>query len=188
MYAIIEPNKLRISIAGFYNAAWYDKKWSLSGKEKFEFEYGSLEFDIHKGGKKYLTGLVIDPKKFIVDYLKTRYKKDFPAPKKIVSVSIESSAHVELFEVEFMKARSFVINGMERDLIFPQFTRKRGKLVIQGFEVLSVFSLLKYLVKRFKYKGTARIRSGDVVYDFKTGRRWKLERKKTVQSSKRRAL
>ncbi len=178
MYANIEPNKLRISIAGFYNAAWYKKGWPRSSKEKFEFAYGSLEIDVHKSGKKYLTGFVIDPREFIVDYIKTRYKKNFPAPKRIVSVSVDASEQFELFEVEFMKARSFVINGMEKDLIFPQFTRKRGQLVIQGFEVLSVFSMLKYLVKRFKYNGTTRIRSGDLVYDFKADRRWKIERKR----------
>ena len=48
------------------------KNWPLSGKEKFEFEHGNLEIDIHKDGKRYLTGFVIDPRKFIVDYIKTR--------------------------------------------------------------------------------------------------------------------
>ena len=178
MYAIIESNKLRISIAEFYNAAWYGKNRLISGKEKFEFEYGNLEIDIHKNGKKYLTGFAIDPRKFIVDYLQTRYKKSFPVPKRIVSVSLDASEHVELFEVEFIKTRSVVINGMEKDLIFPQFTRRRGQLTIQGFEVLSVFSMLKYLVKRFKFKGTTRIRHGNRVYDLKTDRRWSLEKKK----------
>lgn len=178
MYAIIEPNKLRISIAEFYNASWYNKDWPRSGKEKLEFEYGHLEIDIHKNGKKYLTGFVIDPRKFIVDYLQTRYKKSFPLPKRIISVSLDSSEYVELFEVEFIKARSFVINGMEKDLIFPQFTRRRGQLTIQGFEVLSIFSMLKYLVKRFKFKGTTRTRRGDKVYDLKTNRRWSLEKKR----------
>jgi hypothetical protein len=80
--------------------------------------------------------------------------------------------------VEFIKARSFVADGMEKDLIFPQFTRQRGQLKIQGLDVLDVFSMLKYLAKRFKYKGTTRIRSGEKVHDFKTGRRWKIEGKK----------
>ena len=176
MYAVIEKNKLKISIAEFYNASWYDKKWPLSGKEKFEFKYGNLEIDIHKGGKKYLTGFAIDPRKFIVDYLKTRYKKELPQPKQIASVSIDSSPHTDLFTVDFFKARSFVVDGMEKDLIFPQFIRQRGKIKIQGFEVLSVFSMLRYIVKRFRYKGTTRIRHGEVVYDFKTGRRWKIRR------------
>jgi hypothetical protein len=178
MYAVIEKNQIRISVAEFYSSSWYDKKWPLSGKEKFDFDYGNLEIDVHKGGKGYLTGFVIDPRKFIVDYLKTRYKKDFPTPKQIVSVSIEDDENVELFCVDFIKARSFVVEGMEKDLIFPQFTRQRGKLIIQGFEVLDVFSMLNYLVKRFKYKGTTRIRKGNTVYDLKTGRRWKVERKR----------
>jgi hypothetical protein len=178
MYAIIEQNKLHISIAEFYNAAWYDKKHSLTRREKFDIDYGNLEIDVHKNGKKYLTGFVIDPRAFIVDYLKTRYKKNFPMPKSVASVSVESDEHIELFCVDFIKARSFVITGMEKDLIFPQFTRKRGRPVIQGFEVLSVFSMLRYLVKRFKFKGTARIRQGERVYDMKSERRWKLERKR----------
>jgi len=117
MYAIVEPNRLRISIAEFYNAAWYNKDWPRSEKEKFEFEYGNLEIDVHKNGRKYLTGFVIDPRKFIVDYIKTRYKKNFPVPKRMVSVSIDSSEHVELFCVDFIKTRSFVIDTMEKDLI-----------------------------------------------------------------------
>ena len=51
MYAVIKKNKLHISVAEFYDASWYDKNWSLSGKEKFEFEYGELEIDVHKNGK-----------------------------------------------------------------------------------------------------------------------------------------
>lgn len=51
---------------------WYGKDRPLSDKEKFEFDYGYLEIDIHKNGKKYLTGFVIDPRKFIIDYLKTK--------------------------------------------------------------------------------------------------------------------
>ena len=72
MYAVIERSRLLISVAEFYNASWYGKNWPLSGKEKFEFEHGNLEIDIHKDGKRYLTGFVIDPRKFIVDYIKTR--------------------------------------------------------------------------------------------------------------------
>lgn len=178
MYAVIERNNLLVSVAGFYNSSWYGKNWPLSGKEKFEFEYGNLEIDIHKNGKKYLTGFVIDPRKFIVDYIKIRYKKSFIIPKRISSVSIDSNEHVDLICVDFFKAHSFVIDTMERDLIFPQFARKRGKIAIQGFEVLNVHSMLRYLVKRFKYKGTTRIRNGDMVFDLETGRRWKLERKK----------
>ena len=178
MYARIERNKLLISVADFSIASWYEKDWPHSGKEKFTFEYGNLEIDVHKNGKKYLTGFVIDPRKFIVDYLKTRYKKNFPAPKRIASVSLDSSEDHNLITVDFFKARSFVVDGMEKDLIFPQFVRRRGEITIQGFEVLSVRSVLGYLVKRFKYKGTTRIRSGNMIYNLKTGRRWKIERKK----------
>jgi len=67
---------------------------------------------------------------------------------------------------------------MEKDSIFPQFTRQRRQLRIQGFEVLDIFSRLKYFVARLKYKVTTRIRKGDTVYDLKTGRRWKIERKR----------
>ncbi len=171
MYAIIERNRLLVSVAEFYIASWYEKDWPVSGKEKFKFEYGNLEVDVHKNGKKYLTGFVIDPRKFIVDYLKTRYKKNFPAPKRIASIRIDSSEDHNLITVDFFKARSFVVDGMEKDLIFPQFARRRGEIAIQGFEVLSVRSVLRYLVKRFKYNGTTRIRKGTMVYDFKTDRR-----------------
>ena len=177
MYAVIEKNKLRISVAEFYDASWYDKNWSLSGKEKFEFEYGNLEIDIHKNGRRYLTGFIIDPRKFIVDYLKTRYKKNLTLPKKIESVSIDTSKHVELFCVDFLNAHSYVVDGMEKDLIFPQFCRQNGQTKIQGFEVLEVFSLMKYLVKRFKYKRITWVRKGETVYDLKAGRRWKIQRK-----------
>src|SRR3990172_3427490 len=178
MYAVIERNRLLISVAGFYIASWYEKDWPHSGKEKFRFEYGNLEIDIHKNGKKYLTGFVIDPRRFIVDYLKTSYKKNLAVPKQISSVSIDSSESLDLVSVDFFRAHSFVIDGMERDLIFPQFVRKQGEIAIQGFEVLSVRSVLRYLVKRFKYKGTTRIRRGDMIYNLETGRRWKIERKK----------
>jgi len=47
-------------------------------------------------------------------------------------------------------------------------------LAVQGFEALDAFSVIRYLVKRFGYKDTSRIRSGDRVYDLKTGRRWKI--------------
>ena len=176
MYAVIKKNKLHISVAEFYDASWYDKNWSLSGKEKFEFEYGNLEIDIHKNGRRYLTGFIIDPRKFIVDYLKTRYKKILTLPKKIESVSIDTSKHVELFCVDFLNAHSYVVDGMEKDLIFPQFCRQNERTMIQGFEVLDVFSLIKYLVKRLKYRGTTRIRKGEMTYDLKTGRRWRIER------------
>jgi hypothetical protein len=180
MYAILERNKLEISVAEYYSSTWYGKDWLLSHEEEFKFDYGHLEIDVHKGGKKYLTGFVIDPREFIVDYLKTRYKKELLQPKRIVSVSIDSSAHLKMnsFTVDFLKAHGFVVDGMEKDLIFPQFVRQRGKIKIQGFDVLEVFSMLKYFAKRFGYNGTTRIRKGDEVYDFKTGRRWKIERKR----------
>jgi hypothetical protein len=178
MYAVIERNSLLVSVADFYIASWYEKDWPHSGKEKFAFEYGNLEIDLHKNGKKYLTGFVIDPRKFIVDYIKTRYKKNFPAPKRIASVSMDSGDDHNLITVDFFKARSFVVDGMEKDLIFPQFATRGGKIAIQGFEVLSVYSMLRYLVKRFKYSGTSRVRTGAMIYDLKTDRRWNLERTK----------
>ena len=90
MYAVIEKNRLKISVAEFYNMAWYEKDQFLSKREKYEIEYGNLEIDVHKNGRKYLTGFVIDPRKFIVDYIRTRYKKNFSPPKRILSVSIDT--------------------------------------------------------------------------------------------------
>ena len=174
MYAVIEKNRLKISVAEFYNMAWYEKDQFLSKEEEYEIEYGNLEIDVHKNGRKYLTGFVIDPRKFIVDYIRTRYKKNFSPPKRILSVSIDTGQRSELFSVDFLKARPFVIDGMEKDLIFPQFCRQRGEIKIQGFEVLSVFSSLKYLVGRFKYKETTFIRQGDMACDLKSNRRWKI--------------
>jgi hypothetical protein len=110
-----------------------------------------------------------------VDYLKTRYKKDFKAPKRIQSVRLDTSAHHGVFCVEFLKARSFVVEGMEKDLIFPQFCKRKGDLTIQGFEVLDVFSMIRYLTQRFKYKGKPFIRQGDRFYDMKT-KRWRTIR------------
>ena len=174
MYAVIEKNRLKISVAEFYNMAWYEKDQFLSKEEEYEIDYGNLEIDVHRNGRKYLTGFVIDPRKFIVDYIRTRYKKNFVAPKQVLSVSIDSSKNSKLFSVDFLRARSFVIDGMEKDLIFPQFCRQRGEIKIQGFEVLSVFSSLKYLVGRFKYKETTFIRQGDMACDLKSNRRWKI--------------
>ncbi|MBU1486723.1 hypothetical protein KKH56_01550 [bacterium] len=178
MYAIIEKNKIHISVAEFYDGSWYGKDWPLAHEEKFKFEYGNLEIDVHKNSKRYLTGFAMDPRIFIVDYLKTCYKKDFSPPKKIDRVSVDTGRHVELLSIDFLKGRSFVVDGMEKDLIFPQFTRQGGHIKIQGFEVLDIFSLLNYLIGRFKYKATTRVRKGDTVYDLKTGRRWKIKRKK----------
>ena len=185
MYAVIEKNRLNISVAEFYNMAWYDKDQFLSKREKYEIDYGNLEIDVHKNGRKYLTGFIIDPREFIVDYIWTRYKKNFKPPKRILSVSIDAGQHSELFSVDFLKAHSFVVDGMEKDLIFPQFCRRKGEIEIQGFEVLSVFSSIKYLVGRFKYKETTFIRQGDMAYDLKSSRRWKIrlgeKRKKSVK-------
>lgn len=174
MYATVEANKIHISVAEYYSAQWYDRHCPLSRHDQFEFEYGSLEIDVHRDGRKFLTGFVVDPRKFIVDWLKMRLRKNFAAPKRVVSVSMESDEHVELFVVKFLKARGFVIGGMEKDSILPEFTRHRGKLAVQGFEALDAFSVIRYLVKRFGYKDTSRIRSGDRVYDLKSGRRWKI--------------
>lgn len=67
-----------------------------------------------------------------------------------------------------------VFDRMEKDLIFPQFCRRRGETVIQGFEVFSLFSIFRYLVRRFKYKGTTLIRYGDTVYDLEGKRQSKI--------------
>ena len=176
MYATVEDNKIHISVAEYYSAQWYDKHWPLSRHDQFKFAYGSLEIDVHRDGRRFLTGFVVDPRKFIVDYLKTRPRKNFAAPKRVVSVSMESDEHVELFTVTFLKTRGFVIDGVEKDSILPEFTRRRGKLAVKGFEALDAFSVIRYLVKRFGYKDTSLIRSGETVYDLKTGRRWKISR------------
>ena len=63
---------------------------------------------------------------------------------------------------------------MEKDLIFPQFCRRRGQNVIQGFEVLFLFSVFRYLVHRFKFNEIALIRKGDEVYDLEGNRRSKI--------------
>ena len=174
MYAVIEKNRIEISVAEFYNMAWYDKNRFLEGEEKYAIDYGNLEVDVHRNGKKYLTGFVIDPREFIVDYMWNQYKKRLPAPRRIQAVSIDTGARGEILSVDFLKARSFVVDGMEKDLIFPQFCRRRGETVIQGFEVLSLFSIFRYLVRRFKYIGTTLIRYGDIVYDFEGNRRSKI--------------
>ncbi len=179
MYAQIEKNKLHISVAEFYSMDWYGKDW-LSRKDTFDFKHGSLEIDIHKNGKKYLTGFVIDPGAFIVDYLKTRYKKTFDLPRQVISVSVDTSERFKMFSVDFLKAHGFVVDGMEKDLIFPQFIRHKRQIKLQGFDVLDVVSVLKYLVDRFKYSDTSLIRMGNEVYHFKSKRRWSLERRKTT--------
>lgn len=184
MYAVIEKNRIEISVAEFYDMAWYDKNQFLEGKEKYAIDYGNLEVDVHRNGKKYLTGFVIDPREFISDHLWNQYKKRLPAPKRIQAVSIDTGTKIEILSVDFLKARSFVIDGMEKDLIFPQFCRQKGEMVIQGFEVLSLFSIFRYLVHRFEYKGTTLIRYGDTVYDLEGKRRSniRLGRKKGVSS------
>ena len=178
MYAVIEKNMLHISVAKFYRMDWYGKDWLDSEEEKFSFDYGYLEIDVHKNKKKYLTGFVIDPRAFIVDYLKTLYKKKLNLPRSIESVSIDSCEQTELFSVDFLKTEGFVVDGMEKDLIFPMFIKQKGRIKVQGFEVLYPISVIKYLVKRFKYKGTTLVREGEDVYDLKTKRRWKINRKK----------
>lgn len=184
MYAVIEKNKLHFSVAKFYRMDWYGKDWPISDKEKFEFDYGYLEIDVHKSGKKYLTGFVIDPRKFIIDYLKRRYKKILNLPRAVKSVSVDSGEHTELFSVDFIKAHGFVIDGTEKDLIFPMFVKQKGQIEVQGFEVLYPISVIKYLVKRFKYKGTTLVREGEDVYDLNTKRKWKIIKNKT-SSNKR---
>jgi len=71
---------------------------------------------------------------------------------------------------EAEKVRSFVVDGMEKDLIFPHFCRRKGELIIQGFEVLNAVSLIRYLAGRFGYKETSFIRQGEKFFDMKTGR------------------
>ncbi len=170
MYAVIEKDHIKISVAEFYSRGWYEQDQFLSMRDKHEFDYGHLEIDIHRNGGKYLTGFAFDPRVFIADYLKIRYKKDFKAPKRVQSVRLDTGSDHEVFCVEFLKARSFVVDGMEKDLIFPQFCRRKGELIIQGFEVLNVFSLIRYLTRRFNYKGTSFVRQGDRFYDMKTSR------------------
>ena len=50
---------------------------------------------------------------------------------------------------------------MEKDLIFPMFVKQKGQIKVQGIEVLYPISVIKYLVKRFKYKGTRVVREGE---------------------------
>lgn len=179
MYAVIEKNMLHISLARFYRMDWYGKDW-LSKRETFDFEYGSLEMDTHKNGKKYLTGFTIDPRAFIVDYLRTRYKKELRPSRRIESVSVDTSVHSNMFSVDFLKSHGFVVDGMEKDLIFPKFVRQGGRTKIQGFDVLSPISVINYLSKRFKFNETSLVRMGAEVCDLKTNRRWSLEKKKKV--------
>lgn len=179
MYAVIEKNRLHISVAQYYSMDWYGKEWLGSRKDTFQFEYGSLEVDVHKNRKKYLTGFVVDPRAFIVDYLQTRYKKTFWRPRRVVSFSMDSSEHTELFSVDFLKTTGFVVDGMEKDLIFPMFAGRKGRIKIQGFEVLEPISVIRYLAKKFGFRGTTLIRMGNDVYDFRSGRKWKIERKKS---------
>ncbi|MFH1123201.1 MAG: hypothetical protein V1758_06015 [Pseudomonadota bacterium] len=174
MYVVVEKNRLKVSVAGFYNMAWYGKEQLLDKKEEYPIDYGHLEIDVHRNGKKYLTGFVIDPREFIVDYLKTRYKKRLAVPKNIQSVSVDTGDHHEMLSVDFMKARSFVVDEMEKDLIFPQFCQRKGNITIQGFEALSIFSMIQYLALRFKYRGTRMIRQGDIAYDLRTKRHRKI--------------
>ncbi len=82
---------------------------------------GSLEIDVHRNGKKYLTGFFVDPREFIVDYLWNQYKKRFPTPRRIKAVSIGTETNGEILSVDLLEARSFVVDEMEKDLIFPQW-------------------------------------------------------------------
>ena len=114
-----------------------------------------------------------------MDYLGNRYKKRFPTPRKIEAVSIDTGTSVEILSVDFLNALSFVVDGMEEDLIFPQFCRRGGKSVIQGFEVLSLFSVFRYLARRFNYKETILIRQGTDLVEGKN--RWKRRTIKTMR-------
>ena len=180
MYATISKNRIEISVAGFYTTDWYAKDRFLEFEEHFEIAYGSLEIDVHRNGKKYLTGFIIDPRDFIVDYLWNRYRKRFPVPGRIEAVSVDTNDRGEILCVDFLKARSFVVDEMEKDLIFPQFCRRRGAYVIQGFDALSLFPIFRYLTRRFKYKETTLIRQGETVYDLEGRRRAKIRLGKKV--------
>jgi len=68
-----------------------------------------------------------------------------------------------------------VVDEMGKDLIFPMLVKQKGKIKIQGFEIIHPIFVIKYLVKRFKYKGTTLIREGEKVYDLKTKKKWKIE-------------
>lgn len=59
MYAVIGKNRLTISVAEFYAMHWYERDYFPSHKEKFPFDYGQLEIDIHKNGRKYVTGFTL---------------------------------------------------------------------------------------------------------------------------------
>lgn len=87
-------------------------------------------------------------------------------------MSVDTGERFELLCVDFLKVRSFVVDGMEKDLIFPRFCRRKGELIIQGFDVLDVFSLIRYLTGRFGYKETSFIRQGEKFFDMKS-RRWR---------------
>ncbi len=87
-------------------------------------------------------------------------------------MSVDTGERFELFCVDFLKVRSFVVDGMEKDLIFPRFCWRKGELIIQGFDVLDMFSLIRYLTRRFGYKETSFIRQGEKFFDMKT-RRWR---------------
>jgi len=115
-----------------------------------------------------------------VDYLWNRYRKRFPVPGRIEAVSVDTNDRGEILCVDFLKARSFVVDEMEKDLIFPQFCRRRGAYVIQGFEALSLFPIFRYLTRRFKYKETTLIRQGETVYDLEGRRRAKIRLGKKV--------
>ena len=86
-------------------------------------------------------------------------------------MSVDTEERFELFCVDFLKVRSFVVDKMKKNLIFPRFCRRKAELIIQGFDVLNVFSLIRYLTGRFGYKETSFIRQGEKFFDMKT-RRW----------------
>jgi hypothetical protein len=116
MYAVIEKNRIDVSVAGLYDMAWYDKEQFLGRKEDYKIGYARLEIGVHNNERKYLTGFAIDPREFIVDYLWTRYTKRLPTPKKVESVSVDTRERFELFCVDLLKVRPFVVDGMEKDL------------------------------------------------------------------------
>lgn len=174
MYAVIENNRLSICVAGYYAMHWYDVDdfCILGHEEAHPCDYGSLEIDVHKNGKKYLTGFTIDPRRFIVDYVKTHFGRDYPVPKRVLSVSVDTGKSAEMLTVDFFKARSFTIEGMENRVVFPLFSRRKGQLVIQSFDCLNVLEIIAYLAERFDCQTTTLIRVEDRAYNMKT-KRWR---------------
>ena len=108
----------------------------------------------------------------------------------LIHKAMQVNTLVLLDQVQYPRRFSWInrnrLKGIRgKDLIFPQFCQRKGELKIQGFEVLDVFAVIKYLADRFDYKETSFIREGDTAYDLKSKRRWKIrlgeKRKKAIR-------